>query len=583
MLAHILQFHAPTLAASGSINTLMGITRHIREDLVHGHRFMVVEMGAFKTGSIRRLCQLTPPSAGLITAVGDMHLERFGSTDEIVRAKSELAQALPPGGLLVVNADSPGALRIAKAATALPRAALRRNVDRGSRDAGRADPLLEARARPSCSSTHERAYTLLHAAPRPPDHPEPGRRVHAGDGARRRSGCRGRGAPDAQAGRRTGSRSSRSAASSGFATPTTRISSASARRSKWPRRCRWRAGFSRRPASSSWARSSSTSIARCREEASAVCDNTLVVAETNREAFVAGHRDAGREARLVPVPNRTEAFRWLREHAEGRRRRHPRERPAGSLRADRRRVLEGRQRGRRHERTTVADGGRAVRRALARARRLGRQRTADPARHRSGSVRADADLHRSGDCAGGSATTCGTREAFKGGGPDRARLTEVTLSPGFGTSTLVPVSGRRCRASGARGSRRRRVRAGAARHLRRGRLRSRALLELGGCAYVGCGVLASAVGMNKRVTKIVAAQAGVPVVPVACRASASVLDRGSRVAARRCRRSVAVALRLAGDRQAVQPGIERRRVDGRSTPTSSSPASSRCSSTTSKR
>ena len=64
MLAHILQFKAPTLAATGSINTLMGVTRHIREELVFGHQFMVVEMGAFKTGSIRRLCQLTPPSAG---------------------------------------------------------------------------------------------------------------------------------------------------------------------------------------------------------------------------------------------------------------------------------------------------------------------------------------------------------------------------------------------------------------------------------------------------------------------------------------------------------------------------------------
>jgi len=78
---------------------------------------MVVEMGAFKTGSIRRLCELAPPSAGLITVVGDMHLERFGSADEIVKAKSELAQAIPPGGLLVVNADSPNALRIARQAT----------------------------------------------------------------------------------------------------------------------------------------------------------------------------------------------------------------------------------------------------------------------------------------------------------------------------------------------------------------------------------------------------------------------------------------------------------------------------------
>src|SRR4051812_27581465 len=117
MLAHILQFHAPTLAASGSINTVMGVTRHIREDLVPGHRYMVVEMGAYAVGSIRRLCALTPPAAGIITAVGDAHLERFGSTETIMRAKSELAQAIPPGGILVVNADSPNALRIAEMST----------------------------------------------------------------------------------------------------------------------------------------------------------------------------------------------------------------------------------------------------------------------------------------------------------------------------------------------------------------------------------------------------------------------------------------------------------------------------------
>ena len=48
-------------------------------------------------------------------------------------------------------------------------------------------------------------------------------------------------------------------------------------------------------------------------QAAVVCDNTVVVANTNRDAFVAGHRDEGREVRLVPVPNRSEAFRWLRE------------------------------------------------------------------------------------------------------------------------------------------------------------------------------------------------------------------------------------------------------------------------------
>lgn len=106
------------------------------------------------------------------------------------------------------------------------------------------------------------------------------------------------------------------------------------------------------------------------------------------------------------------------------------------------------------------------------------------------------------------------REAFSGGGPDRSRLTEVALSPGFGTSSLVPVRpslwGRLT---------------GAARPIavdvflpvlhgtygEDGALQG--LLELGGCAYVGGSILASASGMNKRVSKVLAAQAGVPIVP----------------------------------------------------------------------
>jgi len=52
------------------------------------------------------------------------------------------------------------------------------------------------------------------------------------------------------------------------------------------------------------------------------------------------------------------------------------------------------------------------------------------------------------------------------------------------------------------------------------------LLELGGCAYVGCGVMASSVGMSKRATKVMALQAGVPVLPwIAC--ERAVLDRGN--------------------------------------------------------
>jgi D-alanine-D-alanine ligase len=118
-------------------------------------------------------------------------------------------------------------------------------------------------------------------------------------------------------------------------------------------------------------------------------------------------------------------------------------------------------------------------------------------------------------------------EAFKGGGPDRARLTEVSLSPGFGTSTLVPVTHSVGDALSGQG---RAIRVDVFVPVLHGTFGEdgalQGMLDLGGCAYVGCGVLASAVGMNKRITKIVASHHGVPVVPwVSC--ERSVLDRGS--------------------------------------------------------
>jgi D-alanine-D-alanine ligase len=116
-------------------------------------------------------------------------------------------------------------------------------------------------------------------------------------------------------------------------------------------------------------------------------------------------------------------------------------------------------------------------------------------------------------------------EAFKSGGPDRSRLTEVTLSAGFGTSALTPANAFPA-AIGIAGS----VAVDIFIPVLHGTFGEdgclQGLLELGGCGFVGCGVAASAIGMNKRLTKVVAAQAGVPIVPwLSC--ARSVLERGS--------------------------------------------------------
>ena len=117
-LARILQVTlGPTFWPPKSFNTLMGITREIRQRLVKGYKYAIIEMGAYQRGSIKNVCELTPPQAAIITGVGMCHLDRFGSLDAIRLAKSELAEALPSSGILVCNGDNEGACWIAKNCT----------------------------------------------------------------------------------------------------------------------------------------------------------------------------------------------------------------------------------------------------------------------------------------------------------------------------------------------------------------------------------------------------------------------------------------------------------------------------------
>jgi len=94
ILGHILSMHARTLYTPGSVNTVMGNTRIIREQLKPGTRYFIAEMGAYGIGSIKRLCDLTPPDLGVLTTIGEAHYERFKSLETVAKAKFELCQAV---------------------------------------------------------------------------------------------------------------------------------------------------------------------------------------------------------------------------------------------------------------------------------------------------------------------------------------------------------------------------------------------------------------------------------------------------------------------------------------------------------
>lgn len=104
IFAEVLAVSGPVFYSRGSINTVLGLTRHIRERLQWSHRYFIAEMGAYGIGSVRRLCDFVQPDYGIVTAIGDAHTERFGSVDNIARAKSELVEAVcAKGGTAIVS------------------------------------------------------------------------------------------------------------------------------------------------------------------------------------------------------------------------------------------------------------------------------------------------------------------------------------------------------------------------------------------------------------------------------------------------------------------------------------------------
>ena len=92
ILAEVLESAGPVFYSPGSINTVLGLTRNIREKLQRGHKFFIAEMGAYGIGSIKRLCDFCDPEFAIVTAIGDAHTERFGSIANIAIAKSELVE-----------------------------------------------------------------------------------------------------------------------------------------------------------------------------------------------------------------------------------------------------------------------------------------------------------------------------------------------------------------------------------------------------------------------------------------------------------------------------------------------------------
>ncbi len=105
LLAGMLSERFGVLPTPDSYNTTLGVVRTVRERLRPTDEVFVCEMGARNPGDIKEICDIVRPTVGIITSVGPQHLESFKTVENVLKTKLELADALPEGGLLLVNAD----------------------------------------------------------------------------------------------------------------------------------------------------------------------------------------------------------------------------------------------------------------------------------------------------------------------------------------------------------------------------------------------------------------------------------------------------------------------------------------------
>ncbi len=105
ILSDILNVKYNALPTPKNFNTPLGLIRTINNDLDKFNDLFIAEMGAFKKGEIKELCDLVNPTYGILTKVGTAHMDSFGSQENIQHGKFELIESLPSDGIGVLNGD----------------------------------------------------------------------------------------------------------------------------------------------------------------------------------------------------------------------------------------------------------------------------------------------------------------------------------------------------------------------------------------------------------------------------------------------------------------------------------------------
>lgn len=104
MIAALLSRRMKVVKAKVSYNNEIGVPLTIFT-LDSQTQVLIVEMEMNILGGIRNLAKIAKPQIGVVTNIGDTHLEFLHSRENVMKEKSELVESLTPNGTAILNGD----------------------------------------------------------------------------------------------------------------------------------------------------------------------------------------------------------------------------------------------------------------------------------------------------------------------------------------------------------------------------------------------------------------------------------------------------------------------------------------------
>lgn len=104
LAAHLAGGAGAVLKTAGTQNNHIGVPLTLLQ-LSSSHQIAVIELGSNHPGEIAYLSSLVEPDVALITNVGPVHLEFFGSLVGVLQEKLSLVEGLRPDGCMVLPGD----------------------------------------------------------------------------------------------------------------------------------------------------------------------------------------------------------------------------------------------------------------------------------------------------------------------------------------------------------------------------------------------------------------------------------------------------------------------------------------------